>query len=73
MDKPLPNKCQLHFECAPGECVYWDGCSPCSYYDEDSDVCNSFVARVNACVIYIKNSGISKEELHRMVEAINDD
>ena len=73
MDKPLPNRCGLMFPCGRKkrqECEY-RGCLTKEKCDASVE-CNSARARVNACVRYLKASGISKEELHRMVEAIND-
>ena len=76
MDKPLPNRAYLDFMCGKQigkSCVYQKRGKKkhCEYYLALG--CTSAVARVNACVLYLKASGISKKELHRMVEAINDE
>lgn len=82
MEKPMPNRCNIKFTCFhtfDERCVYAStkNGTRCKYAKGKNDKgagapCTSTVARVNACVIYLKNSGISKEELHKMVEAIND-
>ena len=75
MDKPLPNRCGLMFPCGRKKrqaCEY-RGKSAYQYRRcHNACECWSAVARVNACVLYLKASGISKEELHRMVEAISE-